>query len=164
MKISRKNAILWILFFFLLFFFIWTQIKQEVTEKINVEKTGELLSKEIKGTVQIEDPLLFKKRYQLNPGDFAALAYYGPTSNMGVEELLLIEMTDSSQKALLQEALDSRIDTIHNNFDGYGTDQLGILKKSRIVFRGNYCLFVIANESLQIEESFLEQLKSGGKK
>jgi hypothetical protein len=77
---------------------------------------------------------------------------------MGAEELLLIELKDISQQDTVTAAIEKRVATQMDSFDGYGVDQYDMLEKSVTEVQGNYILLVVAADPAPIRQAFLGAL------
>ena len=104
--------------------------------------------------MQLADNQMFKRLYGLDGTSFDNVLLYYPTTNMGAEELLLIRMADTSQAAEVQAAMENRLATQKKSFDGYGAEQTAMLEKSIIKVRGNYALFISANDPDSVRQAF----------
>ena len=81
-----------------------------------------------------------------------------PSTNMNVNEVLLIKLKNLSQQDAVAEAIEKRLDTQKKNFDGYGTNQFSILKKSVTDIRGNYILYVVSPKTEPTVKAFEDTL------
>ena len=104
------------------------------------------------------DNQTFKRLYGLSASDYENVLLYYPTTNMGAEELLLIQLKDLSQQQAVKDAIESRLDTQKKSFDGYGVDQYAMLEKAVVEVQGNYILLVVANEPAPVRKAFLGAL------
>ena len=104
------------------------------------------------------DNQTFKRLYGLSASDYENILLYYPTTNMGAEELLLIQLKDLSQQQAVKDAIESRLDTQKKSFDGYGVDQYAMLEKAVIEVQGNYILLVVANDPAPVRKAFLGAL------
>lgn len=109
-------------------------------------------------TMTLADNQKLKRFYGLDPAQFENYLYYCPSSNMGAEELLLIQLKDVNQASMVQEAIEKRLATQKKNFDGYGTYQTAMLKSSQIVVKGNYVLFISAQDPDKVVDAFNKKL------
>lgn len=157
----HRDLVLWSVLAAVLFLFVFIQVRGEHVADIDVTKTAEKLLKVMNEDVKQEDTMAFKKRYNLNPEDYKKIIYYGPVSNMNAEEFLLVEMSDESQKEGLQAAIDGRIATQKKSFDGYGVDQLALIKKAEVVIKGRYAMFVISKHAASVEETYGRIIRTG---
>lgn len=104
------------------------------------------------------DNQTFKRLYGLSASDYENVLLYYPTTNMGAEELLLIQLKDLSQQQAVKDAIESRLDTQKKSFDGYGVDQYAMLEKAVVEVQGNYILLVVANDPAPVRKAFLGAL------
>ena len=117
-------------------------MSQAVTEAADLSK------------MQEADNQMLKRLYGLDGADFDGILLYYPTSNMGAEELLLVKMKDVSQAEAVQAAIENRLATQKKSFDGYGAEQTAMLEKSIIKVRGNYALFISADDPARVQTAF----------
>ncbi len=99
-----------------------------------------------------------KRLYGLSASDYENILLYYPTTNMGAEELLLIELSDLSQQKAVTSAIDARLNAQKKSFDGYGVDQYAMLEQAVVEVRGNYILLVVASDPAPIRQAFLGAL------
>lgn len=104
------------------------------------------------------DNQTFKRLYGLSASDYENVLLYYPTTNMGAEELLLIQLKDLSQQQAVKDAIESRLDTQKKSFDGYGVDQYAMLEKAVVEVQGNYILLVVADDPAPVRKAFLGAL------
>ena len=104
------------------------------------------------------DNQTLKRLYGLSASDYENVLLYYPTTNMGAEELLLIQLKDLSQQQAVKDAIESRLDTQKKSFDGYGVDQYAMLEKAVVEVQGNYILLVVANDPSPVRKAFLGAL------
>ena len=104
------------------------------------------------------DNQTFKRLYGLSASDYENVLLYYPTTNMGAEELLLIQLKDLSQQQAVKDAIESRLDTQKKSFDGYGVDQYAMLEKAVVEVQGNYILLVVAIDPAPVRKAFLGAL------
>ncbi len=111
------------------------------------------------GEYQPGDGRMLRRFYGLNPADYEGVAFYYPSTNMGVEELLLIKLTDASQGEAVEQAIGARLAAQKESFDGYGVEQTDMLNNHAVVeVRGRYVLFTVSENDQKIRQAFLDQL------
>jgi len=102
---------------------------------------------------------MVKRLYGLDPATFEGCVLYYPTTNMMAEELLIIQLKDVSQQEAVRTAVEARIQTQKNTFEGYGVEQFEMLSNNAVVeLRGNYVLFVVNSKSAEALRAFLGAL------
>lgn len=109
-------------------------------------------------TMELADNQRVKRFYGLDPAQFENVLFYCPTSNMGAEELLLIQLKDVNQAESTKEAIEKRLATQKKNFDGYGTYQTAMLNEAQIVVKGNYILFISSENPDKVVSTFNKNL------
>lgn len=104
------------------------------------------------------DNQTFKRLYGLTASDFENVLIYYPTTNMGAEELVLIQLKDVSQQELVKNAMENRISTQMQSFDGYGVEQYAMLENAVVEVRGKYILLAVAADPETINKAFIGAL------
>jgi hypothetical protein len=108
--------------------------------------------------MQQADSQMIRRLYGLDPTDYEDVLLYCPTTNMGAEELLLVKLKDTSQQDTVTAAIEKRVATQMDSFDGYGVDQYDMLEKSVTEVQGNYILLVVAADPAPVRQAFLDAL------
>ena len=80
------------------------------------------------------------------------------TKAMDAEELLIVQLKDVSQQETVKAAIDARLETQKNSFEGYGVEQYALLEKSVVDVEGNYILFVVNEQAAKAQSAFLQAL------
>lgn len=87
---------------------------------------------------------MIRRLYGIDPAAFEECALYYPSTNMGAEEILLVKLKDAADVETLTAAAEKRIADQLNVFEGYGVEQVALLKNNaRIETPGNYFLFIV---------------------
>lgn len=111
------------------------------------------------GEAQRADNRMLRRLYGLNPSDYTEIVLYYPSSNMGVEELLLVRLQDSKQAETVESAIQARLSAQKQSFDGYGIEQTALLNNNAVVLvRGSYVLFAVSVNAQAIRQAFLDAL------
>jgi len=102
---------------------------------------------------------MVKRLYSLDPAAFEGCVLYYPTTNMGAEELLLIKLADTEQQETVRAAMEQRLQTQKNTFEGYGVEQFDLLSNHCVLqVQGNYALFVVGEFSTDAQKAFQDAL------
>jgi len=105
------------------------------------------------------DNQLIKRFYGLDPASFEGCILYYPTTNMMAEEILIVKLKDMSQQEQVRAAIEQRIETQKNTFEGYGVEQFELLTNNAVVeIRGNFVLFVVNANSAEAQKAFLKAI------
>lgn len=102
---------------------------------------------------------MVKRLYGIDPANFEGCVLYYPTTNMMAEEILIIKLTDESQQDAVRQAMEARLQTQKNTFEGYGVEQFDLLSNYCVLeIRGNYALFVVSKTCTDAQKAFLDAL------
>ena len=104
------------------------------------------------------DNQMIRRIYGLDPASYEGMLLYYPSSNMGCEELLLVKLSDLSQQEAVQEAMEARISTQRDAFEGYAPDQYDMLGRGVVSVQGNYLLLIVADDTDAVLSAFLKAL------
>ena len=122
------------------------QEKPEIFEVIEVGPGGIVDGKEVVMTVEKGQKVITGK-------------YTGTNVKIEGEELLIVKLSDVSQQETVRKAVEARIATQKNTFEGYGVEQFALLSNNAVVeLRGNYVLFVVNAASADALRAFLAAL------
>lgn len=137
----------------------WITGKPDLAD-ISLEQLSECLLP-LMDTEAVErgDSAKLRQIYGINVNDYEEVLLYAPVSNMDVEELLLVKVKENTQIEMLESAVSERIREQKVRFDGYGTNQMGLLEKAETVVLGNYILFIVSERSSEGKEVFCRALK-----
>ena len=101
------------------------------------------------------DNQMVKRFYGLDPSDYAGCILYYPNTNMMAEEVLIVKLKDVSQQQTVTDAIEARLQTQKNTFEGYGVEQYDLLTNHAVVeVRGNYILFVVSPNAEAARKAF----------
>ena len=91
---------------------------------------------------------MVKRLYGLEPGSFEGCLLYYPTTNMGAEEVLIVKLSDTAQGEPVADAVQQRLQTQRNTFEGYGVEQFDLLTNHYVLqVQGNFALFAVGTFS-----------------
>ena len=109
--------------------------------------------------MQPADTRMVKRLYGLDPSVFEDCILYYPNTNMMAEEILIVKLQEVSQQESVVNAIQARLDTQKNTFEGYGVEQFDLLSNySTIECRGNFVLFVVSKNHSAARSAFLDAL------
>lgn len=105
------------------------------------------------------DNQMVKRLYGLDPAAFENCILYYPNTNMMAEELLIVKLSDMSQQESVRAAVEARLATQKNTFEGYGVEQFDLLTNYSVIeVKGNYVLFVVGKTCADAHKAFLDAL------
>ncbi len=120
--------------------------------------SGAVISSLDMSSVQEAGSLDLKKFYGLTASDYEDVVFYSPVTNMDAEELLIIKLKDTSQADAVEEAINKRLQTQTNSFEGYGAEQTALLQDHILDVQGNYILYVVNANASRADEAFRNSL------
>ncbi len=85
---------------------------------------------------------------------YDSFIYYKSKKALGVDELLIVKANNRADLDGVQDAVDKRISNQIATFQGYGPEQVAMLKDAIITKRGNYLFYCVASNPEQYEEVF----------
>ena len=105
------------------------------------------------------DNQMIRRLYGLDIAAYESCILYYPATNMGAEELLIVKLSSPEQAQAVRSAIEARLQTQKNTFDGYGVEQYDLLTNHAVVeVRGNFVLFAVGQTSSQVRQAFLDAL------
>lgn len=142
----------------LLIFFIVFQVGNKSSNA-----SLESVSENVVGTLDLEgmqesNNRMFQKFYGLDAEDYEGVTLYSPASNMDAQELLIVKLKDTSQAEAVTEAINSRLETQMNSFEGYGIEQYAMLEDHVLDVQGNFILYVVHPNAGSADEAFRNSL------
>ena len=99
-----------------------------------------------------------KKNFGLNAEDYEGVLIYTPTTNMHANEMLLIKLRDTSQADSVRAAIEERISSQLNIFEGYAPDEVNLLNNAIVDVRGNYIFYITDDNAQKADEVFRKSL------
>lgn len=80
--------------------------------------------------------------------------YYKSDKALSVEELLIVKAKNKDDLAEVKDAVEKRVESQITTFEGYGAEQVAMLKNYIITTRGNYLFYCVAETPEKYEEVF----------
>lgn len=100
-----------------------------------------------------------KKIYHLNAEDYEDALIFIPRTNMDAQELLLIKLRDPSQAESVLAALEERIRSQKQVYEGYAPEQTALLENAVIDEQGDYILYVTGTNAEEVDTAFRSGLQ-----
>lgn len=115
-------------------------------------KPFEEVSKSVEDSIDtealtVQDSALFKRNFGLNAADYIGVMYYSSGANMSAEEVLLVKVKRDSQVQEVVDAIDERIESRINDFEGYAPDEVKLLQDARQSVRGTYIFYACSPDA-----------------
>ena len=157
-KIPLLEAAKWVLVALLLVFIIFLLSANRVSQASFESVRDAVVASADLSPMAEADSQMLGRLYGLSAGDYEGVCLYAPTTNMGAEELLVIKLKDRSQQEAVKAAIEARIQTQMDSFEGYGVTQYEMLENAVIEVQGNFVLFVAAADPAPVRKAFLGAL------
>ncbi len=90
----------------------------------------------------------------LDYSDYDSYVYYKSTEALSVDELLVVKAYDRDDLQAVQTAVEDRVDDQITTFEGYGPEQVALLKDAVIYKRGNYIFCCVGADADKCEGVF----------
>ncbi len=90
----------------------------------------------------------------LNYEDYDSYMYYKSKESLGADEVLVVKAKSTSDLDALKDAAESRVKAQEKVFDGYGTNQMKLLKNAIIETKGKYLFYCVSEDATKYEEVF----------
>lgn len=135
-----------------LFFF------QNKTIELDMNKCKSLLEENAAQTgVEDAGDMRVKRAFGLNMSECGEYLYYTSMDTMEVEEFFIVKTNNKEINTVVIEAMKKRLATQKKAFDGYGTNQSGILSKAIIRESGNYVYYIVSATASEWEKRFIKE-------
>ena len=142
----------------LLIFMIVLQVGNRSSNASLESVSQEVLGAADQEGMQESNNRMFQKFYGLDADDYEGVTLYSPVSNMDAQELLIIKLKDTSQAEAVTEAINARLETQMNSFEGYGIEQYAMLEDHVLDVQGNFILYVVNPNAQAADKAFRSSL------
>ena len=119
------------------------QIKAAMEEKTNVTELTEKTINDAAGVFSFDHNAVEEG------------IYYRVDDVMNVNELLILKIPDDDGRELAMDAVRTYLEEKTESFNGYGTNQYGLLSNAVLTEKGSYLFFGVSEDVLQWESEFL---------
>lgn len=143
-----KAVFLVILFVFLALVYGAGTAKNVPMKKIEKAMTS---SKYTQG-IQVQTPRELARYMKLSSTDFEGFYYARSTENLAVDEVLVIKAKSRAQLNELKDAVEARVDQQTKNYQGYAPKQVAKLKNFKLLTKGKYLFYCVADKPDKISE------------
>ena len=96
--------------------------------------------------------------YGLDYAQFDEYLYYKSSKALSVDELLIVKAKAASDLDGAKDAAESRIQSQLKTYEGYGPEQVAMLKNAIVIVRGNYLFCCVADAPERYKEVFTDAI------
>lgn len=132
-------------------------VKKDISLKDIDSNIKESISLE---NMQMGDSKSLKRHFGLNEADFDEVVIYNPSYTMDVDELLLIKVSNEDQIDIVEQSIESRVNSQIETFGSYGPKQCAMLENYELIIAGDYIFYVVSENAEKIVEAFKESIYS----
>ena len=142
----------------LLVFIVW-DLRDDDISNADIETVAESVAKAAgMDGLQPAGNRMVKRFYGLNPKDYEGAVLYAPKDNMDANELFIVKLSDVSQSDAVVDAIEERLETQKNSFEGYGAEQTKLLNDHVLQVEGNFILYAVGEQAKDVQAVFLNSL------
>lgn len=105
-----------------------------------------------------QDSSDLKRKMGLNEADYAGVMYYSSEFSISAEEVLLVKVKKNAQVSEVLDAIENRIESRKEDFEGYAPEVIQLLDDSKQSVRGKYILYVCAPKADEYMAAFNKSL------
>lgn len=134
-------------------------LMQKAESKAPFEQVASAVTEKLDTTHMEKNSARFLKKYfGLNAEDYEEVLIYTPITNMDAQEMLLIRLKDASQSETVLSAIQTRIDSQLEIYEGYAPEEVALLDAAVVDDRGNYILYIVGNNAEEVDDAFRNSL------
>lgn len=124
----------------------YAEIEQTVENALNTENIQKVSAQGL------------KRYYGLNAADYEGVMLYTAVSSLSVEEVLLIKVKEESQVKEVRAAIEERLESRKNDFEGYAPEQAQLIEQAKVSVRGKYIFLAVSADAEKYSGAFAGSL------
>nr|WP_304973942.1 DUF4358 domain-containing protein [uncultured Schaedlerella sp.] len=105
-----------------------------------------------------EDAQALKRYYGLNSADYEGVMFYSAEFSISAQEVLLIEVKTDQQVQEVRDAIEERLESRKNTFEGYAPEQAQLIREAQIQVRGRFLFLAVSPEAETLAAAFTKSL------
>lgn len=126
-----------------------------VEKDVPIEKIQKVVEKYISKDMQKQEMKIIKGNYKIKENEVEAIISYGPLSYINVDEITVLRQSDQDiRKTLLEKTL-AHVDSVKKSFEGYGIEQTKLLKKAKVIEKGDYVICIVLENGKQVYDDII---------
>lgn len=94
-----------------------------------------------------QDAQALKRYYGLNGADYEGVLFYSSEFSISAEEVLLIEVRSEQQVQEVRDAIEDRLESRRNTFEGYAPEQAQLIEQAQIQVRGKFVFLAVSTDA-----------------
>lgn len=100
-----------------------------------------------------------RRFYGIEEAAYDGCFVYLPQNPMDVDEVLVVKLKDTSQKAGLEKLILARQESQKSSFEGYGVEQTALLNQYVLQFKGKYAFYGVSSQVQAWQEAFTRAIQ-----
>lgn len=105
-----------------------------------------------------QDAQALKRYYGLNSADYEGVLFYSAEFSISAQEVLLIEVKTDQQVQEVRDAIEERLESRKNTFEGYAPEQAQLIGQAQIQVRGRFLFLAVSPEAETLTDAFTKSL------
>lgn len=105
-----------------------------------------------------QDAQALKRYYGLNSADYEGVLYYSAEFSISALEVLLIEVKADQQVQEVRDAIEERLESRKNTFEGYAPEQAQLIEQAQIQVRGRFIFLAVSPDADNYVAAFTKGL------
>lgn len=105
-----------------------------------------------------QDARALKRYYGLNSADYEGVLFYSAEFSISAQEVLLIEVKTEQQVQEVRDAVEERLESRKNTFEGYAPEQAQLIEQAQIQVRGKFIFLAVSPEAEGYAAAFTKGL------
>lgn len=105
-----------------------------------------------------QDAQALKRYYGLNSADYEGVLFYSAEFSISAQEVLLIEVKTDQQVQEVRDAIEERLESRKNTFEGYAPEQAQLIGQAQIQVRGRFLFLAVSPEAETLADAFTKSL------
>lgn len=102
----------------------------------------------------------FYTMFSLDPSQISQQVYYQAFLDVKCDEIALIRVTDETLVPQVEAVLQSRLQAVADEFDGYIDEQYAIASNGIVFSRGTYVFLIIHEDATSIQDYLIHELEN----
>lgn len=105
-----------------------------------------------------QDARALKRYYGLNSADYEGVMYYSAEFSISALEVLLVEVKTDQQVQEVRDAIEERLESRKNTFEGYAPEQAQLIGQAQIQVRGRFIFLAVSPDAENYVATFAKSL------
>ena len=94
-----------------------------------------------------QDAQALKRYYGLNGADYEGVLFYSSEFSISAEEVLLIEVRSDQQVQEVRDAIEERLESRRDTFEGYAPEQAQLIAQAQLQVRGKFVFLAVSTDA-----------------